>query len=309
MPRVTIPNEFKCPITGDVMENPVKTVLGQTYEKKDIEQWLLKNDNDYVTKEKLPNKLLIPNDALKKKIDALQLCTEADMLRAIYTGDSAKIKELNYPDGYFNQIYKFANGMGYTFLHYAIANVHHSHPEVVIKYMIDHGADINAKTNYNNTPLHLAAKFNLIGVLKILLQNRAEIDVKNDGGNTPLHEVDYRPIDYVKDEVQACVEELLEYGANPNLRNSDDLTPYQCAINENNKELAELIAKYDVTELSRKVDYLEEKNHILEQSMETMRKQVELLVNQVKLLQNQTNPKVANVQSNTTRFWGLSKKS
>jgi hypothetical protein len=63
---------LECPITHEIMRDPVILVAtGQTYERKAIEAWLEKSDTDPLTREKLTDKILVANYAVKG------LCDEA----------------------------------------------------------------------------------------------------------------------------------------------------------------------------------------------------------------------------------------
>ncbi|GAB5369475.1 hypothetical protein AAMO2058_001407500 [Amorphochlora amoebiformis] len=62
------PSEFLCPITGDLMEEPVSTCVGHTYDRSSITSWLKANDVDPKSGEKLANKELTPNTTLKAQI-------------------------------------------------------------------------------------------------------------------------------------------------------------------------------------------------------------------------------------------------
>jgi len=63
-----IPNEFICPITQEVMTNPVMAMDGHTYELAAIERWLLDKDTSPKTNDKLPSTVLIPNQAMRSQI-------------------------------------------------------------------------------------------------------------------------------------------------------------------------------------------------------------------------------------------------
>ena len=63
--------QYVCPITHCLMMEPVFTADGQTYEKKDIEQWLENHDTSPLTGDKLANKTLVPNFALRQLIHEL----------------------------------------------------------------------------------------------------------------------------------------------------------------------------------------------------------------------------------------------
>ena len=63
-----IPNEWFCPITHEVMINPVIGSDGHTYEKDAIEKWLSINNSSPITKVSMRISQLIPNIALRNII-------------------------------------------------------------------------------------------------------------------------------------------------------------------------------------------------------------------------------------------------
>lgn len=64
----TVPNEFVCPITTEIIMDPVVAVDGHTYEREAIEKWFQGRDTSPKTNEKLPSKILIPNRAIRSQI-------------------------------------------------------------------------------------------------------------------------------------------------------------------------------------------------------------------------------------------------
>ncbi len=64
-----IPYRFLCAITFDVMTDPVATADGHIYERSAIASWLETNDTSPNTNEILPNKILTPQDGLRKEIE------------------------------------------------------------------------------------------------------------------------------------------------------------------------------------------------------------------------------------------------
>ena len=60
--------EFICPITQKIMEEPVITPYGTTYEKKAIIDWIKKNKTDFQTKNLLTEDMLVTNHILKVEI-------------------------------------------------------------------------------------------------------------------------------------------------------------------------------------------------------------------------------------------------
>eukprot|EP00961_Rhodomonas_salina_P226412 3061166-Rhodomonas_salina.1 len=60
---------FVCPITDDVMSDPVIAADGLTYEREGIERWLEQHDTSPRTGAVLPNKLLIANVTFRQAIE------------------------------------------------------------------------------------------------------------------------------------------------------------------------------------------------------------------------------------------------
>jgi hypothetical protein len=64
-----VSESFQCPLTMEVMRDPVITADGQTYERTEIEKWFaLGNRTSPLTGEALPSTNLIPNIALRNAI-------------------------------------------------------------------------------------------------------------------------------------------------------------------------------------------------------------------------------------------------
>ncbi|HBL98773.1 TPA: hypothetical protein DDZ86_03970 [Candidatus Dependentiae bacterium] len=57
-----------------------------------------------------------------------------------------------------------------------------------VQKLIEKGTDVNAEHFNKDTPLHLAVRFSLMGVIKILIANGANINKQNAVGVTPLAE-------------------------------------------------------------------------------------------------------------------------
>ncbi len=66
-----IPTEFQCTITNQIMMDPVILIgSGETYEREEIEKWLLNHNTDPLTNVPLTNKSFIPNRNTKRSIIA-----------------------------------------------------------------------------------------------------------------------------------------------------------------------------------------------------------------------------------------------
>ena len=64
----TAPAAFTCPITQQLLEWPVLTMGGNTYEYAAISEWLDKHNTDPQTGLPLPSKTLVPNHAMRSQV-------------------------------------------------------------------------------------------------------------------------------------------------------------------------------------------------------------------------------------------------
>ena len=69
VPPAPVPPQYLCPITGEVMEDPVTTADGHAYERAAIAQWLQAHDTSPVTNAQLPHRKLAPAHALRQLIE------------------------------------------------------------------------------------------------------------------------------------------------------------------------------------------------------------------------------------------------
>ena len=63
------PDEYTCPISHELMVDPVFTASGQTYERESIATWLRTKQTDPISNARQPNKKLVPNIAMRKLIN------------------------------------------------------------------------------------------------------------------------------------------------------------------------------------------------------------------------------------------------
>jgi hypothetical protein len=62
------PKAFICPITCDVLVDPVYTADGMTYEREAISTWLQANKTSPLTNARLPHSQLVPNFSMLRLI-------------------------------------------------------------------------------------------------------------------------------------------------------------------------------------------------------------------------------------------------
>ena len=88
----------------------------------------------------------------------------------------------------------------------------------IVRQQIAAGYDINARFEYNNTPLIDATMFGRTEVVKILVQAGAKVDLVNNSGSTALHEsaaMGHLEITKILVEAGANVDKLNHYRASP----------------------------------------------------------------------------------------------
>ena len=67
--RPEVPEQFVCPITGEIMEDPVMTADGHAYDRDAIAQWLQSHDTSPITNAQLAHRDLAPAHALRQLIE------------------------------------------------------------------------------------------------------------------------------------------------------------------------------------------------------------------------------------------------
>jgi ankyrin repeat protein len=117
---------------------------------------------------------------------------------------------------------------GVTPLHLAMA------PDVVT-VLRQRGANLNARTDNNEAPLHFAVRAERPDVVQRFLALEADVNVRNGEKETPLHLAAA-----IGDARAAAL--LLNHGADPLLRDIDGLTPRQVALRANHADLAQALA-------------------------------------------------------------------
>jgi hypothetical protein len=83
---------FECPISQDIMNDPVICSDGQTYEREAIEKWFELHNTSPITNVRLANRNLIPNIALKQAIDAYKVLRNAKKAGAGYKRHKMKTR-------------------------------------------------------------------------------------------------------------------------------------------------------------------------------------------------------------------------
>ncbi|XP_022753736.1 E3 ubiquitin-protein ligase PUB24-like [Durio zibethinus] len=117
MDEIEIPQYFVCPISLQIMKDPVTEVTGITYDRESIEQWLktAKHPTCPVTKQLLPSDSdLTPNHTLRRLIQAWSAANASNGMDRIPTPKSPLsksrvlklIREFEVPNLYINALKK-----------------------------------------------------------------------------------------------------------------------------------------------------------------------------------------------------------
>ncbi|KAJ9644083.1 hypothetical protein H2199_003951 [Coniosporium tulheliwenetii] len=113
---------------------------------------------------------------------------------------------------------------GRTALHWAASRGN----EVMVRLLLEEGADLHAKDEDGRTALHEAARSGKEAVVRLLLEEGADLHAKDKDGRTALHEA-------ARSGKEAVVRLLLEKGANPDAKNKGGETVlYEAASCMNN---------------------------------------------------------------------------
>jgi ankyrin repeat protein len=151
----------------------------------------------------------------------------------------------------------------------------------VMKFLLEHGADPDAKNHAHATPLHKASYYGSVKGVQWMLEHGAKIHARDGGGQTPLHRALYLlgdgtpNLDMFSDiircflahgaEVDALDDQdatplhlasspgyvegarlLLEHGANVHLEDSKGRTPFQVASENNVTKVMQLLSEHQL---------------------------------------------------------------
>jgi len=76
-----------------------------------------------------------------------------------------------------------------------------------------------------------------LAAIRFLLDHGAEVDAQDNDHSTPLHVASY-------DGSVKAARLLLEYGASPRLQNNEGQTPFQVACTRGHEEFAQLLSEH-----------------------------------------------------------------
>ena len=121
---------------------------------------------------------------------------------------------------------------GRTALHHAVGNYE------TVRCLIENGANVNATTNDNCTPLMIASKYDDLRVINLLIKHGANVELQDKDGRTALYHAVMEPWNY------RTVRCLIENGANVNATTNDNCTPLMIASEYDELRAINLLIKH-----------------------------------------------------------------
>ena len=116
-----------------------------------------------------------------------------------------------------------------------------------VRRLIKNGVDLNKIDDFGLTPLHMAVSCENLDIIELLIIEGADVNKVDDNGNPPIL--------LVGSQDEKIIKMLLEYGANPNIKNSDGRTILDVAYDENLIDLVQLLLGYGAKSIIKPSDY------------------------------------------------------
>jgi len=104
----------------------------------------------------------------------------------------------------------------------------------VVQYLVEHGADVNAKDDTNWTPLTWAARNGHLSVVQYLIKHDTDVNTANNFGETTLMGAAFNGH-------LTIVRYLIEHGADVNAKTNNGKTALTWAIHKNHHNIVALI--------------------------------------------------------------------
>ena len=95
MTTIFVPEDFYCPITGELMKDPVSEPDGHTYERNAIEKWIMDKGTSPMTRKNIGTSDLKPNLTLKKSIESIKDKLSSEQLKINSKIVDVELKKFN----------------------------------------------------------------------------------------------------------------------------------------------------------------------------------------------------------------------
>ena len=114
----------------------------------------------------------------------------------------------------------------------------------MVRLLLEHGGDVNARNKNTFTPLHVAVFNGKLEVARVLLDNGANAKLEIEGGESALHIMSRGKYDSEEHRV-GIVRLLLERGADVSARSKNGFTPLHSAVLNGRLEVARVLLDRD----------------------------------------------------------------
>ncbi|AYV82374.1 MAG: hypothetical protein Homavirus39_2 [Homavirus sp.] len=217
--------DIKCPITNQILYQPILASDGFFYEKEAIERWLIKNKASPLTKQHI-NQDLYKCIELKNYIEtylnenphkrskqympviSVEYIDNMDIIHD-YLGSNQFEKLLLYKNFDLTKMYYYFDFFteyctNLDTIKYVLDNaidleciVEHKRRLIhtacyynnleMVKYLIDKNVDLEYEDNYKLRPIHLACENNNIEMVKCLIDKKVNLDCEDNYMRRPIH--------------------------------------------------------------------------------------------------------------------------
>ncbi|KAN0127637.1 Ankyrin repeat-containing domain protein [Lactarius tabidus] len=119
----------------------------------------------------------------------------------------------------------------------------------IVQCLLDHGADLELRDQFLHTPLHLAALYHQVDSVRVLLEHNADVNPQDSEGQTPLHKSLETPLHLasLNPDLLDVIRDLLEHGANLDAEDRAGETPLQLSLERRYDEVTRLLSGYSST--------------------------------------------------------------
>ncbi len=157
----------------------------------------------------------------------------SELLNAVEAGNVREVKRLIKSGAHVNETSFVKNVWYATALHIAAL----SGSLEMVKYLVEHGAEINYKKTFDQTALHMAAKSGSLKIFKYLVEHGADIKCKNSLDENALYVA-------ASSGSLEIVKYLVEHGADINCKNSYYQTALHNAVRSGSMEIVKYLVEH-----------------------------------------------------------------
>ena len=245
--REVAPPEFLCPITHDVMRDPVSAADGHTYERKAIARWLETRRTSPKTNEPLESVALVANLSMRSLISSWmeksgrRFPRPGELCEAASKGDVEEVRALLRAGADCDDKHEDARERGSGWMREEVRGMwtalmvasEKGHRDVV-ELLVGAGADVNQAGWCESTALMWASEKGHRDVVELLVGAGADVNRADKDGTTALMEASEKGH-------RDVAELLVGAGVDVNQADKDGDTALMMASRNGHRDVAELL--------------------------------------------------------------------